>query len=276
MIVKEPELGEPGSDLSPFVPEPNTLSRVNREPERIPTPWLKAFWAEITGLILKPPRTQWPELGRTDKVIPLKESFKCKLNQDGKIDKLKCRVVFRGDLHKSNSIIDSWNPHADYTNLKIFLGLCARLGVFPRQLDFVMAYLQTKMQERVSVRMPEYLSHHLPIECHKYIGKPVLLRMALYGYTYAGKFFWEEQAAFLRKEGFISCQSAPALWHRRTDKDICLILQYSDDFAYASTSQRLLNTFEHTILQVFDAKTSPHISWFLQARIRQDQQLNIS
>ena len=87
------------------------------------------------AFVLEEPKEGDPE------PVPLMELFKCKLDQQGLIDNLKCRVVFRGDLHEPTPSLDPWNPHVDFTTLKVFLALCARYGMTPSQHDYVMAYL---------------------------------------------------------------------------------------------------------------------------------------
>jgi hypothetical protein len=117
------------------------------------------------------------------------EIFKCKLDKFGKVDKLKCRIVFRGDLYSPTDDIDSWNPHATWTSLKYYLGLCAYYKIYPAQIDFVMAYVQTEMrEEKVYVKFPEFWHKLLPEDLQPYAGTPLLLLKALYGYRHSGKF----------------------------------------------------------------------------------------
>ena len=75
------------------------------------------------------------------------EIFKCKIDELGFIDKLKCHIVFRGDLYDPTTPLDSWNPHADWISIRIFFAFCACHKIFPCQIDFVMAYNQVKMLE---------------------------------------------------------------------------------------------------------------------------------
>ena len=48
-----------------------------------------------------------------------------KLDKDGCVDKLKCCIVFRGDLYDPTDPHDPWNPHLSFLALKEFLALCA-------------------------------------------------------------------------------------------------------------------------------------------------------
>ena len=56
------------------------------------------------------------------------------------------------------------------------------------QIDFLLAYLQARMRERVFVEFPEAWKAFLPEHLHKFIGRPVRLKRALYGYNYSGRF----------------------------------------------------------------------------------------
>ena len=71
----------------------------------------------------------------------------------------------------------------------------------------------------------------------------MLLKKALYGYAYSGKFLFEDQKEFLVKEGFISCPSAPAIWKKQVETSsgtqLILVIVYSDDWLYASTCTNL-------------------------------------
>ena len=94
-----PPPGEPGSDPLPFLPEPNRLPQVLRLPEHVQVPWLKSFVKEIRGLIVGNNCFSIETPNNSERVVPLMEVFKCKLDKFGMVDKLKCRVVFRGNLY---------------------------------------------------------------------------------------------------------------------------------------------------------------------------------
>lgn len=272
-----PDLDNPGGDPVPFLPEPQSLRVIGRLPPKIKEGWVKAFVKEISGIIKQRNSVKLGEIpGPDDKVIPAMDVYKCKLDKDGFIDKLKCRVVFRGDLYRPHATLDSWNPHADWTSLRIFLAVCARRGIFPAQCDLVQGYLQSKMRERVFVKFPQFWADYLPDDLKQYCGVPLLLLMALYGYTYSGKFLYEDVADFLRSQGFTSCDGAAALWYRQLPNNgLIMVLQYSDDLLPASTCQTTLQEFRIQLQQRFDVVWKPIADWYLQARIEQDKDKNI-
>ena len=65
--------------------------------------------------------------------------------------------------------MDSWNPHATHDSLKLFLASCTRNNMDIIQVNYVMAYVQTKMREQVLVMLPEELKQILLKEMWKWM-----------------------------------------------------------------------------------------------------------
>jgi hypothetical protein len=267
--------GEPGADPLPFLPEPQRLSEILSMPTHIREPWLRAFKKEFQGLIRRNTvKREDPKLG--DNVGNVMEVYKTKIDQNGNIEKLKCRIVYRGDLHEHTDI-DTWNAHASWMCLMVFLAECARLKICPSQTDFVQAYLQADVQDRVFVKFPQFWAKFLTPDLAAYCGVPCRLLKGLYGYFLSGKLFWQEQADFFISFGLKALDSAPALWRMTTpDGHVLLVLQYSDDLLHACTSNALKTKFHDALHQRFDCVTQPHAHWYLQARISQDADFNIT
>jgi hypothetical protein len=109
-----------------------------------------------------------------------------------------------------------------------------------------------------------------------YIGVPLLLLKALYGYTFSGKFLWEDQADFLILQGLRAVHGMPALWiHHLPKQGIHLVLQYSDDFLSACTDSVHHLNFKEAIKKRFTIEWQPRADWYLQARIQSDKSGNI-
>jgi hypothetical protein len=268
-------IGESGMDSLPFIPEPVSIKQLLREPLPIREAWKKAFVKEADGIINTYQAVEVVPITEPNKVIPVKVVFKCKTNKDGKIDKLKCRIVVRGDLHDPVDPMDSWNPHATWTSLRLFLAICARNGIFPSQTDFVMAYLQAEMRERVYIKFPQEWSELLPSSLHSYCGVPLRLRKALYGYTYSGKFLYEEQADFFRNYG-LRQTIIPALWIKYFGpEEFLIVLHYSDDLLAAAKPSIHHYHFIDKLKKRFSISHKERADFYLQARIRVDVNGNI-
>ena len=89
--------GETGSEVSHFIPEPRNFAEVTILAENIRKPWLKATLKDIKNLInnqtlmIEDPKDGEP-------VTPCMDVYKAKIQSDGSLDKLKLRIVVRGDL----------------------------------------------------------------------------------------------------------------------------------------------------------------------------------
>ena len=275
-VMAETEPDAPGSDPAPFTILPRTVTQTLRMPPAIAKAWQKSFVKEVVGILINRQTCKIEEPGPNDSVVPVMEVYRCKLDKDGLVDKLKCRIVFRGDLYDPADPQDPWNPHASFLALKVFLAECARLGIFPHQIDFVLAYLQANMRERVFIIFPEAWKQFLPEHVHKYIGRPVLLLKALYGYNYSGKFLYQDQADFLMSQG-LEQTGLPGLWVKfYPDGSKFMFLHYSDDIMCAGTNDKYTQEFMTAIKEKFDVEVKPRADWYLQTRIQQDKDLNIT
>lgn len=140
------------------------------------------------------------------------------------------------------------------------------------QVDFVLAYLQANM---VFVEFLASWKPFLPEHVHKWIGRPLLLKKALYGYNYSGKFLYQDQADFLMSEGFAEA-GLPGLWVKHLlDRGFLLFLHYSDDILVAGNKDGALQQFVDNLRKRFDVEVRPRADWYLQTRIQQDKDLNI-
>ena len=90
-------LGESGSEVSHFIPEPINFVEVTKLSENIRKPWIKATLKEIKNLINN--QTFLVEdQNEGEPVTPCIDVYKAKIQSDGSLDKLMLRIVVRGDL----------------------------------------------------------------------------------------------------------------------------------------------------------------------------------
>ena len=90
-------LGESGSEVSHFIPEPRNFAEVTKLSENIKKPWLKATLKEIENLI-NHQTIIIEDQNKGEPVTPCMDVFKANIQSDGSLDKLKLRIVVRGDL----------------------------------------------------------------------------------------------------------------------------------------------------------------------------------
>ena len=121
----KPDMGEPGSEVAPFIPEPRNFSEVCRLPAEVRKPCPRATHKEIKNLIdnrtfaLEDPN---PE----ETATTCMDVYKANIQSDGTIDKLKLRIVVIGDFQNKDVMGDTWSPTASLRTVKYFLADAAR------------------------------------------------------------------------------------------------------------------------------------------------------
>ena len=102
-----PILGESGSKVFYFIPDPRKFAEVTRLSEDIKKPWLKSALKQIKNLINDQDSiVQQPEKG--EPVTPCMAVYKAKIHSDGRLDKPKFIVVVIGDLQNKELVGDTW------------------------------------------------------------------------------------------------------------------------------------------------------------------------
>jgi hypothetical protein len=196
-------------EISKYLPEPQSFQAVLRLDESIRRAWLHAIRLKIKNLIdnktfILNEHTQKGEL-----VVPVKLVLKAKQTANGQLEKLKARLVARGDYQKrrmkKNARIlekaktlqkdmnykaallgtpaikielppqpdeDTWSPNASARALKLFLAVMTAARRTVKSADFIGAYLQANMVGRHFVRLPREYAEYFP-EYEQYFGVPL-------------------------------------------------------------------------------------------------------
>ena len=112
-----PTLGKSGSEVSNFIPEPGKCSEVIKFSYNIKKPWLKATQKGIKNIMNNQTfLVQDSEKG--DPVTPCIDFENAKIQSDGSIDKLKLRIVVRGDLQNTELFGETSSPTSSMRTLK--------------------------------------------------------------------------------------------------------------------------------------------------------------
>ena len=120
--------------------------------ENIRKSWLKASLKEIKNLINN--QTYLIEdQNEGEPVTPCMDVCKAKIQSDGSLDKLKFIIVVRGDFQNKDIVGDTWSPTASMRTLKYFLADAAKHRARFHQLDFIGAFLQEKVKNRVFFKL---------------------------------------------------------------------------------------------------------------------------
>ena len=86
---------------------------------------------------------------------------------------------------------DTWSPTASMTTLKYFLADAAKHKAIIHQLDFIGAFLQARVKNKVFFKLDIRYTDYFP-EYAQYFGRALKLLKYMYGMTNSGKFFADE------------------------------------------------------------------------------------
>ena len=106
--------------------------------------------------------------------------YKAKIQSDGSLDKFKLRIVVRGDFQTKEMVGDTWSPTASMRTLNYFLAAAAKHKARVHQLDFIGAFLQAKVKNRVFVKLDIRYTDYFPSYA-KYFGRALRLLKSMYG-----------------------------------------------------------------------------------------------
>jgi hypothetical protein len=265
-----------GLDPSIFEPVPkNILEVLQIKDSKVRRAWLHAYRQELKVLIVTSNSFSIEDLSEGEKAIPVLETNKIKYKSDGSLDKLKVRIVVRGDLQDNTTSEDKWSPTASFRGLKMFLAHACRLKVRVRQLDFIGAYLQARCKSRIFIKFPASLSQAFP-EFNKYFGRPLRLLKSMYGMTLSGKYWYQELQEYLLGQGFVQSTTIPCLFYKiYEDGSVIFLLNYVDDLLYYGTRITTIKIFEDHLLQRFDLQLMGQSHWYLSTRITQTTDYDI-
>ena len=194
-------LGESGSEVSHFIPEPRNFAEVIKLSENIRKPWLKATLKEIKNLIDN--QTFLVEdQNEGEPVTPCMDVYKAKIQSDGSLDKLKLRIIVRGDLQNKEMVGNTWSPTASMRTLNYFLADATKHKTRVHQFDFIGTFLQAKVKNRVFVKLDIRYTDYFP-EYAQYFGRALRLLKFMYGTTNSGNLFADELTEWLLEAGFV-------------------------------------------------------------------------
>ena len=130
---------------------------------------------------------------------------------------------------------DTWSPTASMRTLKYFLVYSAKHRARVHQLDFIGAFLQAKVKNRVFIKLDMRYADYFP-EYAQYFGRALKLLKSMYGMTSSGKLFADELNEWIIEEGFMQSQCQVSIYYKYApDGSKIVVLSYVDDCFYCYT-----------------------------------------
>ena len=201
---------------------------------------------------------------------------KAKIQSDGRLDKLKLRIVVRGDLQNKSLVVDTWSPTASMSTFKYFLVDATKHKEIVHQLYFIGAFLQSKVKNRVFVKLNIRYTDYFP-EYAKYFERALRLLKSVYGMNNYGKLFADELTEWLLEAGLLQSQCQMSIYYKYAlDGSKIAALYYVDDIFYWYTNEDLGKWFVDTLGKRFHVNFLGYEHWFMSMRISQMKYHSVS
>ena len=260
--------------IDPYIPEPKSLPAIRQLPLEIQSGWIKAIVKELRFIIENGTFRRGVELVDGDEVVPSMLIFKAKITSRGFLDKLKARCVARGDLQIETDDPDNlWSPCVFARTFKMFVAEAVKHRRPINQLDFVGAFCQALVKERIFLQLPSEYAELLP-EYREYFKRPHLLAKSIYGLNIAAKAWNEDLTEWLVTNieiTFVQSDIDASLFIHRSGSEFIYLIVYVDDCLYFGSSKQLEEKFEKQMGERFKLETQGWSHWFLGTRLYREE-----
>ena len=201
------------------------------------------------------------DLPKGAKRIGVKWVFKSKLNENGKVDKCKARLVEKGYAQQHGiDYTEVFAPVARWDTVRMVIALATQNGWKMYQLDVKSAFLHAELNEYVYVEQPQ--GYEKKGEEHK-VYKLKKRCMVL------NKLTWYSRIeAYFVKEGFEKCSCEHTLFVKREDEGKILIVSlYVDDLIFTGSDESMYVKFKNSMKLEFDMTDLGEMKYFLGVEI---------
>ena len=202
--------------------------------------------------------------------------YKTKNQSDGSLDKLKLRIVVRGDLQNKEMVGDTWSPTAPTRTLKYFLADAAKHKATVQQIYFIGAFLQAKLKNIVFVKLDIRYTEYFP-EYAKYFVRDLRLLKSMYVMTNYGMLFADKLTEWLLEAGFIQLQCQMSIYYKYApDGSKIVVLSYVDYYVYRYTNKDFGKWSFDNLGKIFLLNFLGYSHWFMSIIIYQLRDHSIS
>ena len=164
---------------------------------------------------------------------------------------------------------DTWSPTASMRTLKYFLADAAKHKARVHQLDFIGAFLQKKVKNRVFVKLDMRYADYFP-QYAQYFGRALKLLKSMYGMINSGKLFADELTEWLIEEDFMQSQCEMSIYYKYApDGSKIVVLYYVDDVVYWYTNEDLGKWFIDNLGKRLHVNFLGFAHWFMSIGISQ-------
>ncbi|KAL2893587.1 Retrovirus-related Pol polyprotein from transposon TNT 1-94 [Bienertia sinuspersici] len=218
--------------------------------------WRVAMQSELDALEAND-TWEYAVLPQGKKALDTKWVYKVKYKQDGNVERLKARLVARGDKQiKHKDYKHTFSPVAKFSTVRILLALASMKDWKLHQLDINNAFLHGYLEEEVYLKPP--LGYDKVPE-----GQVCKLKRSLYGLKQASRQWNQELKHFLLHKGFKQCKRDYSLFCRFENGKYTIVLVYVDDLLISGDDEEYISFLKQSLDNQFTIKDLGEMRYFL-------------
>uniref|UniRef100_A0A2N9HQD7 Integrase catalytic domain-containing protein n=1 Tax=Fagus sylvatica TaxID=28930 RepID=A0A2N9HQD7_FAGSY len=251
----ESPLSAPAANpVSTTAPEPRRSHRVSTLPSH-----LRDFHCFSAFATLHEPHTFREASSDPLWQQAMKEELDALLKTDGTVDRYKARLVAKGFTQEYGiDYEETFAPVARLSSVRTLIAVSASRHWPLFQMDVKNAFLNGELTEEVYMQLPPGFSQP-PGFSHKVCR----LRRALYGLKQAPRAWFAKFSSTISQHGFSASSYDSALFFRRSDHGITLLLLYVDDMIITGDDVQGIQDLKRFLGQHFEMKDLGPLSYFL-------------
>uniref|UniRef100_A0A2N9IZP8 Integrase catalytic domain-containing protein n=1 Tax=Fagus sylvatica TaxID=28930 RepID=A0A2N9IZP8_FAGSY len=233
--------------------EPHTFREASSDPL-----WQQAMKEELDAL-LKTGTWDLVDLPAGKSAIGCKWVYKIKTRSDGTVDRYKARLVAKGFTQEYGiDYEETFAPVARLSSVRTLIAVSASRHWPLFQMDVKNAFLNGELTEEVYMQLPPVFSQPPGFSL-----KVCRLRRALYGLKQAPRAWFAKFSSTISQHGFSASSYDSALFFRRSDHGITLLLLYVDDMIITGDDMQGIQDLKRFLGQHFEMKDQGLLSYFL-------------
>jgi hypothetical protein len=185
--------------------------------------------------------------------------YKIKTRSDGTVDRYKARLVAKGFTQEYGiDYEETFAPVARISSVRTLIAVSASRHWPLFQMDVKNAFLNGELTEEVYMQLPPGFS-----QPSGFSPKVCRLRRALYGLKQAPRAWFAKFSSTISQHGFSASSYDLALFFRRSDHGITLLLLYVDDMIITGDDVQGIQDLKRFLGQHFEMKDLGPLSYFL-------------